>query len=176
MRLLAVLAVTLLIVGAGACGGASKAATRAGMAGNGDPDDGRIRSYGHMASPADGQAVAGLVKRYYAAAVAGDAAAVCPLIHVNSSEAVSFPEGFAVELMSSLLHGRNCVRFVASLLEEAHRRLVAEHASLAVTGVRVSGPTGFALLAFDTLPERVLPVERTRGTWKLATLLPSPVP
>jgi hypothetical protein len=179
-------ALALVLLGVGACGCGRAAPLPGYVKGDGDNDndssnhdDRPIRDYGHAASPADARAMRTLVERYYAAAVAGDAGSVCSLVDATSShtEALIFPEGLVLELIASqVLSGRSCGSVTAMLLESEHRLLVDELATVKVTSVRVGGSNGFALLAFRTMPERVIPVERVGGVWMVRTLLPSLIP
>jgi hypothetical protein len=199
--LLALLATMLLSVGAGACGGASGGVGSTSQASSSatptggyvhddddadtgpnheDTDDYRIRGYGHAPSAADERAVTGLVKRYYAAAAAGDGAVGCSLLLIrlakdsNLGEAAEKAYPPAPDVPP--LHGKSCAQIMSLLFKEDHEQLAADSTTLQVTSVRVNGLHGLALLGFRTTPERQIRVERDGGAWKLDALLDRELP
>ncbi|MGC2374858.1 MAG: hypothetical protein WA484_13380 [Solirubrobacteraceae bacterium] len=146
--------------------------------GDADGDDGQnpanapnddlafLATYGHGASPADMRAVTTLVKSYYAAAAAGEAARACSLL--DSTLAAGLASG-----QSQAPHGPRdrCAASMAPLLRQQHQRLTAEDpATMTVIGVHVKGNLGLAVLGFRTMPEAVIVVEREGSMWKIDAL------
>jgi hypothetical protein len=140
-----------------------------------DTDNYGLRHYGHVADAADRWAIAALVKRYYDAGAAGDGATACALIDSGLASSPSLGEKaeavYPPAPSVQPLRGWSCARIVSLLFEEDHRRLAADHASVVVTGVRVEGNKGLALLGFSTTPERWIPLRREHGGWKVEALL-----
>jgi hypothetical protein len=141
-----------------------------------DIDDRGVRGFGHEASAAEVRAVASLIKRYYAAAVAGDSATACSLIHSSLARSSDFakavPSEYAPAPGSSALRG-SCAQITSLLFKLDHQQLVADAATIRVTGVRVNGALGLALLGFRTTPERHILVKREGRAWKIDELLDS---
>ena len=54
----------------------------------GDDTNSSALNYAHAASAADRRAVTALIKRYYAAATAGDGATACSMLYITLAEAV----------------------------------------------------------------------------------------
>jgi hypothetical protein len=128
-------------------------------------DRGLLASYGPKASPAVARAVAGVVKRYYAASAAGDAATACSLL------AASVAGGLAAQSQPSPDGGHTCAAAMSSLLAQQHKQLLGEDVStMAVTAVHAKGTLGLAVLRFRTAPESEILVEREGHTWKIDAL------
>jgi hypothetical protein len=145
-----------------------------------DEDDTLIRGFGHPASAADRQAVAALVKRYYAAAASGDSAAACALTFAGLAKSANFVGATAEDYepvpgRSPPLRGKSCIAVMSVLTKERHEELVADIDTLVVVGVFVRGAHGLAYLGFGTTGERFILVERERGTWKVDGLFDKPV-
>jgi hypothetical protein len=142
---------------------------------NRDEDDHGVRTYGHAASAPDERAIAALVKRYYAAGAAGDGARACALIYSGLADSPSLGETAETVYPPAPsvppLHGQSCARIMSLLFEEDHRRLAGDLATVVVTDMRVKGSKGLVLLGFRTTPERLIPVRRERGGWKVEALL-----
>jgi predicted small secreted protein len=200
---LALLVIALLSLGVAACGGAGKGvgsashsssnATPAGDYLRGDDDaegdespnhkdidDDPLRHYGDAAGAADERAVTGLVKRYYAAAAAGDGAVGCSLLLIrlakDSNLGQAAEKAYPPALDVPPLHGKSCAQIMSLLFKEDHEQLAADSTTLQVTSVRVNGRHGLALLGFRTTPERQIRVERDGGAWKLDALLDRELP
>jgi len=154
------------------------------LRGDGDVDDGpdhrdednySLRHYGHAAGTAQRRAIAALVRRYYTAGAAGNGAAACALIYSGLAGSPGLGEAaeavYPVAPSVPPLRGQSCARIMSLLFAEDHRRLAADRASVVVTGVRVKGGRGWVLLGFRTTPERLFPLRRERGAWKLEALL-----
>jgi hypothetical protein len=136
-----------------------------------DSDDARIRGYGHPASAADGRAVTTLVKRYYAAAAAGDEATTCALTFAGLARSADFVGAAAEDYRptpgSPQLRGGDCVAVMSVLAKERHEELVADVDTLTILGVRVLRDHALALLGFSTTGERVISLQREDGAWRV---------
>jgi ketosteroid isomerase-like protein len=125
-----------------------------------------LDAFGHRASHAEREAISALVRRYYAAAAAGDSTTVCALLS----------PAFATQLGNgSSNSGRNgtttCSKAVAPLLTQQHEQLTALEAStMIVTDVRLKGSTGLAVLGFRRMPQSTILVEREGIMWRLGQL------
>jgi hypothetical protein len=138
-----------------------------------DADDATTRGYGHPASALEARIVAALVRRYYAAAAAGDGELACSLIYsvlASPSKLPRVAESYAPAPSAPPLAGKSCGYIMSLLFRENHRQLVADAVTLELTGVRVEGRRCLVLLAFKSKPERELPLEREHGAWKVASL------
>jgi hypothetical protein len=145
-----------------------------------DQDDQNVRDYGKEASARETRAVAALVKRYYRAGLSGDAVGACKLIYSQVAKRSDFsdlaPEAYAAVSGSSVFRHKTCVEVESVLFELDHRTLAAGAPTVIVTGLRVKGPHGIALLAFKGIPERMIGVERKAGRWRIDALLDSEIP
>lgn len=130
-----------------------------------------LATYGHTASPSDAGAIRRLVKSYYAAATAGDAAQTCSLL------ASSLVAGLAgIQQQPTRPARGTCAASVAPLLRQQHQRLIAEEvATMVVISVHVKGNLGLAVLGFRTMPEAAIIVEREGHTWKIDALADNPL-
>jgi hypothetical protein len=133
-----------------------------------DSDDYRIVAYGRAANRAERGAVTALVERYYAAAAAGDGARACPLIYSLFAEAIVEEDGQANG--PPALRGDTCAVVFSKVFELSHQQLVLDNATLRVTGVRVQGKRGYALLSFGATPEHEIRLHREFGVWKIDAL------
>jgi hypothetical protein len=136
-----------------------------------DNDDNPVLYFGRSANAADGRAIAGLVKRYYAAGAASDGARACPLIYSVVAESVAEEYG-----QSPALRGSTCAVVMSKLFKQRHRELAADVTGLEVILMRVSGNRGVALLRFGTTRERRVFLKREGGVWKMNVLLDVGVP
>ncbi len=144
-------------------------------AGRYDSDDGHVADFGHAAPPADRQAIVALVKRYYAAAVAGDGARACSLFF--SPLARTYPKDLAEGSTRPYLHGlTRCPEVASRLFEQYHAQLSLDSATLRVTDVRLSGKLGLVVLGFTKLPSRLIEVMREGRRWTMYALLDSELP
>jgi hypothetical protein len=139
-----------------------------------DKDDRAFTTWGLPADVRDERAVASLVKRYYGIAAVGDGAKACALTYVLFAEAI--PEDYGQPPGPPALRGKTCAEVLTKLFRLEQGKLVAENASIRVTGVRVRGNQGRALLGFATAPASYLQMHRERGVWRvvgpLAVTLP----
>jgi hypothetical protein len=137
-----------------------------------DSDDNRIRYYGHAASAADARAIMALVKRYYAAAAAGDGATVCALTRPIVAE--TMPENYGQPPGPRYLRGAStCAAVLSIVFKHFHDKLTVP---VRVTNVRVSGDRADVLLGFKTLQAGEIKMRRERGSWKIDGLLAVALP
>lgn len=130
-----------------------------------DGDDRLVTAWGHPASPADFHAVMALVESFYAAGAAGDAKWACSLLFSLFAEAV--PEVYGGPAGPGYLQGETCAAVMSKLLRVDHSKFAA---TVAVTGLRVRGNQGRALIGSESLPASYLTVRRERGVWKVDEL------
>jgi hypothetical protein len=190
------LAVALLGVGVAACGGPAKAtgsttqpSTAATPGGHlhadgdhdgddghptdpGQDDQGLLLAYGGPAHapPATTRTIEALVKRYYAASLAGEAAGACALL---GSEILA---GLIAEQGESSRGVGACATAIAPVLAQLHDHLVVENpATMVVIGVYVKGDLGLVLLGFKHSPESDIVVQREGSVWKVGALFDNEV-
>ena len=176
---IALLAGTLLALGAGACGSSAHghSASLAGetstystgasnLSGAGTP----IASYGQATGASDAQAIATLVKRYYAAAAAENGTLGCSLTYYIEVE--TLPEHYGGPPGPRWLHGASSCRAVLSrVFKHFHRQLTGP---VDMKAVRVKGNRAEALVGFPGLPDGVVKVRREGAIWKVDGLLAVP--
>jgi hypothetical protein len=175
--LLTLLAIVLAGVGATSCGVSESARSTPPLPDSDGPndnpskpeeDDNGTRYFGREADAAETLAVAGLVKRYYAAGAAGDGATACSLIY--SVIARSVPEEYGRPPGPPALRGNTCAAVMSKLFKQRHGLLLADLAKLSVADLRVGGERAVALLSFGRGRERYIPVRRERRVWKIDEL------
>lgn len=137
-----------------------------------DSDDRPTRSYGHSVGPAERHAIATLVRRYYAAAAAGDGATACGLTYYLLAE--SIPEDYGRPPGPLYLRGASTCAAVLSLVFKHFRAQLATPP--AVTDVRVSDRRAAALLGWTSLPAGSIELRREGRVWKIDQLLAAPLP
>jgi hypothetical protein len=127
-------------------------------------DDEQILAlYGGKAPAAEARAIAALVKRYYAASVAGNGAGACALLSPGVVAGV-----VALQQSQTARGSSACATAIAPLLAHQHQRLLAEEpATMVVTGVYAKGELGLALLGFRSAPESDIVVAREGHVWKI---------
>ncbi len=128
-----------------------------------DDDTPFLRSYGPQANPTDRSAIAALLKRYYAAAAAGDGAAACQ--ELSATLALGLTAGQS---------GATCASVVTPLLAEQRQRFAADQvASMVLIQARVKNGLGLAEVGFKAAPISQIVVKREHGTWKVDALFDS---
>jgi ketosteroid isomerase-like protein len=144
-----------------------------------DSEDSAVLRFGLAARGADASRITALVERYYAAGARGDGAAACAL--TSPSFAATVPADYGQELgwaippgAQAYLRGANSCAAVLSLLFEHQREQLA--APVVVTGVRLRGDHGYAVVDSTTLPASFVEVARERGGWRIDGLLGRPLP
>jgi hypothetical protein len=131
--------------------------------------------FGHEASPSDRRAIEALVRRYYAAALAGDGKAACSLLYSTFAEAV--PEDYGSYSFGEIYtRGKTCPEVLTKLFGYRHAPLSTEVPRLRVVAVRLQHAYGMVVLGFRGLPDRQIPVQRERRTWKIEALLDGELP
>jgi len=128
-----------------------------------DADDAHVLDYGQAANAEDRYKVTTVVKRYFAAVAAENGALACSLTYWVVAETI--PEEYG----GSSEQNRSCASVASRLFKRLHRRY-ADAASLQVTGVRVEGNRGLALLNFKTMHDRHIAVHREGRTWRIYVL------
>jgi hypothetical protein len=136
---------------------------------NDDTHNSGALDFGHRADASDQRAIAALVKRYYAAALAQDGAKGCSMIYSTLAEAI--PEDYSQTPGVPYMRGaKTCATAMTLLFKHYHPLLVLELPKLDVRRVRLEERHGLALLSFGALPEREISVTREGRTWKLTEL------
>jgi hypothetical protein len=136
-----------------------------------DGDDFHSMHFGHAADGADRQAIAAIVKRYYAALAAEDAPTVCSLLLEVVAE--SLPEGDyrdSGKAPQTPASRETCPPAISDVLAESHRALLSESRTLRVIGVRVRRRRASALLRFGGTSARHILLYKEEGKWKIGTL------
>jgi hypothetical protein len=140
-----------------------------------DRNNNSVLDFAHAAGPSDRQAIAALIKRYYAAALAEDGAKACSMLYSTLAEAV--PEDYGTPSGGQpYMQGTTCPAVMTLLFKHFHDRLTVELPKLEVTRVRLEEHHGLAVLAFGTMPEREIQVAREGHAWKIEALLDSELP
>jgi hypothetical protein len=134
-------------------------------------DDEAVIDYGHAASPADEQAIATLVKRYYAATSATNGTAICSLIYNVVAETI--PEDYEA---SAEAKGATCAEVMAKVFARRHRQVVRELRDLRVTRVRVEGVKAIAMVYVRKHPNQYFLVHRQGPAWKMQTMFTTGLP
>lgn len=120
-------------------------------------------AYGKEANQADKRAITALIKRYYAAAVAGDSAKGCSMLYSTLSTDLGEGQGPPVQ---------TCAAAMSRVLEQQHKQLVADEvATMVVVNVRVKGNLAVATVGFRTQPVGRINLKREHRTWKLNALI-----
>jgi hypothetical protein len=186
----------LLSLGSAACGGAGRGATPVSQTPSnaaasgltlpqpelkidaeldsdsypGEPDNDNNHVFGHVANAADARAATALVKRYYAAAAAGNGAVACSLIYSVMAE--SIPEDYGRLSGTPSPSGKSCGLVVSNLFKHLHKQLSVDNATLKVAAVRVRGSKASVFLSLGGMkPKDYLELHRERGAWKVDRLL-----
>jgi hypothetical protein len=135
------------------------------------PDDNNPAPTGFTAaSPSDKQAITALVKRYYAAALAGDGARGCSMFSAQFAKAIPLDYG---KLGPAFLRRakRTCPGVMSVYFTHEHTKLAREVPRMAVVRVSVNGNQGVAFLRFGALHERGITEIREGGAWKISAVL-----
>lgn len=132
-----------------------------------DPDNDRRLTFGSAASAADTGAIAGLIRRYYTLAAQRRARMACSLVASPLLES-RFEHGSAEYDGSPAL---TCIRVAKKLFGERHREIVEDLAAIDLMQVRVRERRGLVLAWLAGVRERLIPVRREEGGWRMETLL-----
>jgi hypothetical protein len=125
--------------------------------------------YGHAVSAAETQAIAELVKHYYAAAAARDGAKGCSLLYSLLAEEI--PELYGEPPGPPELRGSTCAAVMSKLFAHHHQELVTDAATVKLMDVRVKRLRGLAIMSFKGMPQRDIAVHLEHGVWKIDELL-----
>jgi hypothetical protein len=144
-------------------------------------DDSRMRKYGHAASAVDKWDITALVKSYYPLAASGNGVTACSLIHSALAKNPTItkvipPDYLTPPPVPRVLLGESCAQATSLIFAHEHQLLAMKTATLQVTGVKVKGDNGVAMLGFRTTPERWIPVAREGHVWKIDALLDHELP
>lgn len=131
--------------------------------------------YGRAVGSADKQAVTQVVKRYYAAAAREDGAGACSMIAPSLAKIVAEDYGHGSQGPPYLRAGKTCPAVMTLLFKHSHNQLRAELTRLKVTRVLLIDRSDLAILSFGRVPEREIRVSREGRTWKIQSLLDSPL-
>jgi hypothetical protein len=139
-------------------------------------DDYPLTEYGHAAPVAEKRDIASLVKRYYSAAASEDGVAACRLLYSRLARHPGLKKTVPEDRYSRPVNfhvppNESCAAVTSLLFELHHGSLVRDAPTLQVTGVRVDGAHGLALLGFKTAPEQWIPVAREGAVWKVHALI-----
>lgn len=184
----ALIATMLLGLGVCSCGGAGADSASKGTSSSGIPvqtsdtstvnndrdddgdhndDDQLVLGFGHVAYPAEDQAITTLVKRYYADAAAEDGRRACALLAPFIAESVVENYGHTAGL-----RGSSCTVVMAKLFKQHHSELVSKSATLKVMRVGVEEDKSLVAIEFPTVPVvRQITARRVGNTWTMLTLL-----
>lgn len=135
-----------------------------------DEDDKKLFAFGAPASGNDMRAIAAVVTRYYAVALAGSGAQGCSMIDASLVKAVPLDYGhFGPAYAHS---AKTCAEVLSRLF--AHERAHVS-AGIQVTGARLKDNFALAFLGARTMPASYISLEREKGTWKISQLLGAPL-
>lgn len=141
--------------------------------GAGGPDDShntKAWDFGQAAAAPDRRAVTALIKRYYAAALAGDGASACTMLYSTLAE--SIPEDYGGPAGPEFMRGAtSCRAGLERMFKHEHARLALIVPRLTVTHLRLIGHHGTAILGFGRFPERELLVAREGHVWRISALI-----
>ena len=184
-RLPVVIAIAWLSVWSAGCGESSKGrapvahntlagqtSSTAGAAGRARhivEDDEHIDAYGRDAAGAERQQIVDLVKRYYAAIVAGEGATACSLL--IPALASSAAEDYGQAPGPPGLRGKTCRVVLSKLSRNVSGQPPAALKAVKVTGVRVRGDRGFVQLSSPAMPTGEIGIEHLGASWRLEALI-----
>jgi hypothetical protein len=135
-----------------------------------DTSNGNQFAFGHAAAPSERRAIAALVKRYYANALAGNGARGCTMIYSTLAEAAPEDDGREADAPAFSRGATSCAEVLSDLYRHYRPQLAAEVPKLVVTAVRLEEHHGWAYLRFGKLPERRISVQREGHLWKLSQI------
>lgn len=136
----------------------------------GQDDRGFLASYGHRAPPVEARTIAALVKRYYAASLAGDGTSACELLDAGLATALAAQQGTTAHDTAA------CAASLSPLLAQQHQHLLTEEpATMLVTSVYAKDNTGVAVLGFRKESESIIPLAREGQVWKIDALFDNPL-
>jgi hypothetical protein len=131
--------------------------------------------HGRSASEPYKRAIATLLRRYYAAALASDGSRGCSLLYSPFAESVPSTYGSGPAGLP-YAHGSTCKAVLTNLFKHFHARLAAEAPRLSIRRVLLDEHHGVAVLGFGALPERQIPVVREGRAWRVVALIDQELP
>lgn len=134
-----------------------------------DTDNDADPTFGPAASPAEHEAIAIIVKRYYDAAAEDNGALACTLLDPLVAEAAV--EEHRPGKGPAVLRGRGCAQVLTKLFAQRHRELVEEAAALRVGWTQTKEQRATVLADFGPTRERLVLVHRSHGVWQMDALL-----
>jgi hypothetical protein len=132
-----------------------------------DPDNDLRLTLGRAAEGAEAGEIAALIRRYYTFAASKQAGAACSLLDPLLLESLTerAAAGHSRSPMSM------CVYLAGKLFRQRHREIVEDLAAIELVQVRVRERRGLVLARLAWVRERLIPVRRDGGVWKMNTLL-----
>ncbi|MGA9285480.1 MAG: hypothetical protein WBV85_08555 [Solirubrobacteraceae bacterium] len=137
-----------------------------------DSDDKATFAFGHSPSTSDRRAIVGVVRRYYAAAAAGDGAEACTLLVPSFAGSVVEDYGGASG-PSYLQGGKTCQAVLAMLFRHFHGELAE---AITMVEVRVEAGAAQVVISSRTMPASRVLLARQGNSWKVSELLGQPLP
>ncbi|MGH2911044.1 MAG: hypothetical protein ACRDJ3_01065 [Solirubrobacteraceae bacterium] len=135
-----------------------------------DDDEIFLATYGREADRVDKRTITAMVKRYYAAAVAGEGAKACALLLPSLVKATVEVHGQVVN--GSAAYDSACAPIMTSMFKRQHQELLADEvATMRVLDVHVKRNMGVVVLGFRRVPERVILIAREGTNWMIDGLL-----
>jgi hypothetical protein len=134
-----------------------------------DTDNDADPTFGPAATPAEHEAMATLLRRYYDAAAADNGALACTLLDPLVAEAAV--EEHRPGKGPPALRGRGCAQVLTKLFAQRHRELAEEAAALRVGWAQTKGQRATVLADFGPTRERLVLVHRSQGVWQMDALL-----
>lgn len=137
-----------------------------------DKDDRATMLYGHSPKAAERAVISGIVKRYYAAATAGEGAVACSLL--LPAIARSVPEDYGQSPGPSYLRGgKTCPAVMSMLFEHFHQELAE---APEIVDVRVKHANAQVVLASRTMRASSFSLIHSSGSWKAQETLGQTLP
>lgn len=109
--------------------------------------------------------------RYYAALATGDGAGACALLSARLSKSLVTGLG-----RSAALRSKGCPGIIGLLFKQRPGRSNTSLKGVEVTGVRIKGARGFALLRSKSMPTGEISVVSENGEWKIGALIGGSLP
>jgi hypothetical protein len=137
-----------------------------------DSDDSDLLAFGRRANTVETRAVDALVRRYLAAAAAGDGARACSMVFPGIAKTVASVLGGEGEPPYS--HGKTCAEVVSNIFDFYRAQLKLENRVLGVSEVLVRGDQGIAVLTpreRSSLPLRIFHLRRDGSAWTINGVL-----
>jgi hypothetical protein len=145
-----------------------------------DRDDAPVRHYGAAGTAGDMNTMAVVLKRFYAAAAAGDGARACGLLSAKLAHGHRLerfvPEEYRPTQGATIFQGRGCAKVESTLFSIDREQLRAQSTSMLLPEVRVRGRHAIAIVRFKHFPERQIALKLEDNGWKVDALMDSLVP